>query len=70
MKQRKKQPVVTRQLILDAAGAAFSSQGYSGAGLGPIVSETGLTKGALFHHFRDKRALALAWISDDLAGAI
>lgn len=70
MKQRKKQPVVTRQLILDAAGAAFSSHGYAGAGLGPIVSETGLTKGALFHHFTDKRALALAWITGDLAAAI
>ncbi len=70
MKQRRKQPLVTRQLILDAAGEDFASNGYSGTGLGSIVAKSGLTKGALFHHFSDKRALALAWISGDLADAI
>ena len=68
MKQRKKQPLVTRQLILNAAGEDFATHGYSGTGLGSIVSKSGLTKGALFHHFPDKRALALAWISGDLSG--
>lgn len=66
MKQRKKQPVLTRQLILDAAGEQFARDGYAGTGLGPIVIQAGLTKGALFHHFPDKRALALGWISGDL----
>jgi TetR/AcrR family transcriptional repressor of nem operon len=70
MKQRKKQPEVTRQAILDAAGAAFSARGYAATGIGTIVAATGLTKGALFHHFPDKRALALAWIRGDLAGAV
>jgi TetR/AcrR family transcriptional repressor of nem operon len=70
MKQRKKQPAVTRQLILDAAGAEFTAHGYSGAGLSAIVSKAGLTKGALFHHFPDKRSLALSWISSDLADAV
>lgn len=70
MKQRKKQPVVTRQLILDAAGEQFSRDGYSATGLGPMVIKAGLTKGALFHHFPDKRALALAWVSGDLMNAI
>lgn len=70
MKQRKKQPVVTRQLILDAAGEQFARDGYSGTGLGPMVIKAGLTKGALFHHFPDKRSLALAWIRGDLMKAI
>lgn len=70
MKQRKKQPVVTRQLILDAAGERFARDGYSGTGLGPMVLQAGLTKGALFHHFPDKRSLALAWIRGDLMNAI
>lgn len=70
MKQRKKQPLVTRHLILSAAGAEFARHGYSGAGLGAIVSRAGLTKGALFHHFPDKQSLALAWIAGDLSDAI
>jgi len=70
MNQRKKQPLVTRQLILAAAGVEFAEHGYSGAGLGPIVVRAELTKGALFHHFPDKRALALAWVAGDLADAI
>ncbi len=67
MKQRKKQPERTRQAILEAAGVEFSLNGYSGTGLGSIVSRAELTKGALFHHFPDKQALAKAWVADALA---
>ena len=67
MQQRKKQPQQTRRAILDAAGEGFSRTGYAGTGLGAIVAVAGLTKGGLFHHFPDKRALALAWIEERLA---
>lgn len=70
MKQRKKQPQQTRQTILEAAGAEFSLHGYAGSGLGAIVERAELTKGALFHHFTDKRAMAVAWIDDLLAAEI
>jgi AcrR family transcriptional regulator len=70
MKQRKKQPERTRQVILEAAGAEFSRNGYAGSGLGSIVARSELTKGALFHHFTDKRALALGWIGEILAPEI
>ena len=70
MKQSKKQPEKSRQAILEAAGAEFCRHGYSGSGLGSIVMGSGLTKGALFHHFPDKRTLASAWIGEHLAGAI
>lgn len=70
MKQRKKQPVQTRQAILAAAGAEFSRHGYAGSGIGSIIARAGLTKGALFHHFADKRTLCLTWIGENLAGAI
>lgn len=66
MKQRVKRPQETRRAILDAAGAEFSAHGYAGSGLGAITARTGLTKGALFHHFHDKRSLAAAWISESL----
>lgn len=70
VKQRKKQPAQTRQAILEAAGQEFSLNGYSGTGLGSIVTRAGLTKGALFHHFADKRSLAMAWAVDVLAPAL
>jgi len=63
---RKKQPAVTRQSILDAAGECFSKQGFAATGIGAIVENSGLTKGALFHHFPDKQELALAWIREPL----
>jgi AcrR family transcriptional regulator len=70
MKQRKKQPLVTRQVILDAAGEGFAQTGYVGTGLGAIVAAAAVTKGALFHHFADKQALAQAWIDERLAPEI
>lgn len=70
MKQRKKQPRQTRRTILEAAGVEFSHHGYTGSGLGAIVIRAELTKGALFHHFSDKRAMAVAWIEDLLAPEI
>ena len=62
--------MVTRRAILEAAGSEFVKHGYSGTGLGSIVTRAELTKGALFHHFSDKRAMALAWIEDLLEPAI
>lgn len=70
MPTRRKQPAVTRRTILDAAGAEFARHGYAGAGLEAVVKRAGLTKGALFHHFSDKRAMALAWIEEVLAPAM
>lgn len=70
MQQRKKQPIQTRQAILAAAGLEFARRGYAGTGLGAIVSNAGLTKGALFHHYPDKPSLATAWVTEALAPAI
>jgi AcrR family transcriptional regulator len=66
MRQSKKQPEQTRQSILDAADDSFSRLGYAGTGIGGLVAQAGLTKGGLFHHFPDKKALAKAWIDDRL----
>jgi AcrR family transcriptional regulator len=52
----------TRQKILDAAMDLFSEVGYAAAGLGEVITRAGMTKGALYHHFDSKEALATAII--------
>ena len=70
MNQRRKQPGLTRQRILSAVGREFARLGYAGCGIAGIVEAADLTKGALFHHFSDKRALAVAWVDEVLADGI
>jgi AcrR family transcriptional regulator len=52
----------TRQKILNAAIDLFSEVGYAAAGIGEIIERVGMTKGALYHHFDSKDALATAII--------
>jgi AcrR family transcriptional regulator len=52
----------TRQKILDAAIDVFSEVGFAAAGLGEVIERAGMTKGALYHHFDSKEALATAII--------
>ncbi|MGB9377382.1 MAG: helix-turn-helix domain-containing protein, partial [Mycobacteriales bacterium] len=49
-----------RRQILDAARACFARHGYEGATVRRLEEEAGLSRGAIFHHFRDKDALFLA----------
>jgi len=56
----KRNPEQTRQAILDAALAVIHAKGFQAASLSDILAETGLTRGALYHHFPNKRALGLA----------
>ncbi len=53
--------------ILGAARAAFARHGFEGATVKVLEAETGLSRGAIFHHFRDKEALFLALAEDDAA---
>ena len=55
---------LTRQQLLEAAFAEIHRHGFQAASLTQILADTGLTKGALYHHFPDKKALGLAVIED------
>jgi AcrR family transcriptional regulator len=55
---------VTRRKIIAAAVELFNDIGYSNTGLGDIVERAGMTKGALYHHFSSKEALAEAIIEE------
>jgi TetR/AcrR family transcriptional repressor of nem operon len=48
----------TRTRILDAAQAMILERGFAGVSLDQIIQGLGLTKGAFFHHFRNKNDLA------------
>lgn len=56
-----------RGQILDAARRAFARHGYEGATVKVLEAEAGLSRGAIFHHFRDKEALFLALAEQDAA---
>ncbi|MEP9392494.1 MULTISPECIES: TetR/AcrR family transcriptional regulator [Gordonia] len=54
-----------RREILDGARHCFAEYGYDGATVKRIEESTGLSRGAIFHHFRDKEALFLALAQED-----
>jgi TetR/AcrR family transcriptional regulator, transcriptional repressor of aconitase len=54
-----------RRQILDGARRCFAEHGYEGATVRRLEETTGLSRGAIFHHFRDKESLFLALAEDD-----
>ncbi|HET9187181.1 MAG TPA: helix-turn-helix domain-containing protein [Acidothermaceae bacterium] len=56
-----------RRAILDGARRCFARDGYEGATVRRLEQEIGLSRGAIFHHFRDKESLFFAVAEDDAA---
>jgi TetR/AcrR family transcriptional regulator, transcriptional repressor of aconitase len=54
-----------RRQILDAARACFADHGYEGATVRRLEQATGMSRGAIFHHFADKDTLFLALAEQD-----
>jgi AcrR family transcriptional regulator len=49
----------TRRALLAAARRRFGTLGFAGTSLDDVAAEAGVTKGALYHHFRGKEQLFL-----------
>jgi len=54
----------TRQKILESAYREIHRNGFQSASLTPILERTGVTKGALYHHFPNKQALGYAVLDE------
>lgn len=54
----------TREALIRAGRDLFAQHGYAGTGLEELAARAGVTRGALYHQFRDKRALFLAVFED------
>lgn len=72
MKQQEKS-ALARQRILDAAMEEFAERGYEGASLNTAWAKYGISKGSIYHHFRDKDELYLLCVKtcfDELTAAL
>jgi AcrR family transcriptional regulator len=62
------EPKDTRSRILDAALELFSEHGFDGTTLQQIADRLGVTKAALYYHFRSKDDLLQALVTPASAG--
>lgn len=55
--KREEKNALSRQRILDAATREFSEKGYDMASLNAICAENDISKGIIYHYFKDKDEL-------------
>jgi TetR/AcrR family acrAB operon transcriptional repressor len=59
-RKTKAEAAITREQLLDAAERVFRAHGVSSTSLGEVASAAGVTRGAVYWHFRDKADLLAA----------
>lgn len=57
VKKTKEEALETRNLLLDTAECVFNEKGVSGTTLADIASAAGVTRGAIYWHFKNKADL-------------
>lgn len=53
----------TRAKLMQAARRAFADKGYAASSMDALTAEAGLTRGALYHNFGDKKGLLQAVVN-------
>jgi AcrR family transcriptional regulator len=64
MATKAEQSDATRRALVAAARALFAEHGFADTSTEAVVQAAGVTRGALYHHFRDKTALFQAVYKD------
>lgn len=67
-RKTKEDAEVTRQNLLGAALKVFSRQGYASARLEDVAEEAGVTRGAIYWHFKNKADLYNTLVAETLGG--
>lgn len=62
-KRRTELMVETRAKLIVAARKAFAEKGFAAASMDELTAEAGLTRGALYHNFGDKKGLLAAVVA-------
>jgi AcrR family transcriptional regulator len=57
----------TRERLIEAGREQFGAHGYEGASLDAILSQAGVKRGALYHHFESKQELFDAVLDREVA---
>ena len=56
-KRRAETAQENREKMIQAARKAFAEKGYAAASMDELTASVGLTRGALYHNFNDKKGL-------------
>lgn len=66
---RKENAALTQAALRAAGRRLFAAQGYDATPVDALCAEAGVTTGALYHHYRDKKGLFRA-IAEELEGGL
>lgn len=70
MRKRKEDAAKTKQTLLDAAQTVFLAKGYAASTLEDIAQAAAVTRGAVYHHFKDGKAEILNALCFDRYGKL
>ncbi len=63
-KSRKETMLENRVRLIAAARKAFAEKGFAAASMDELTADAGLTRGALYHNFGDKKGLLAAVVAE------